>query len=194
MIDQYQAAELEQLTSQIHFQILREHGNRPDDAQELSLRAVHNQLVGMVTDGSPLHGRWCLSAPIGFGKSSAVAAFLSAAWQLSLLDRITVTIAAARVEQLYDFEDAILDAGIPASEIRRFVSVLHSDKSAKRNSDDENREAPVLLITHERIRRVYARPERETIDRRPVYFVKRDLVIWDERCLVTSPVSIPLSR
>ncbi|QOJ36864.1 MAG: hypothetical protein HRU82_18755 [Nitrospira sp.] len=191
MLSTHEAQELERLTTTIHFQILREHGNNPDDAQELALRAIHNQLVGMVTEDSRMHGRWCLSAPIGFGKSSAVAAFLAAAFQKKLLGRITVTIAAARVEQLYDFEDAILDAGIPKDEIRRYVSVLHKDKSAKRNSD-EDRSVPVLLITHEKIRRVYARPERDVVDRKPVYFLKRDLVVWDERCLVTSPVSLPL--
>jgi hypothetical protein len=191
MLSTHEAQELETLTSELHFQILREHGNRPDAAQQLALRAVHNQLAGMVTEGSPMQGRWCLSAPIGFGKSSAVAAFLSAARQLGFLGKLTVTIAAARVEQLYDFEEAILNAGIPKSEIRQYVSVLHKDKNAKRNSD-EDREAPVLLITHEKMRRVYARPERNVIDRKPVYFLKRDLVVWDERCLVTSPISLPL--
>jgi hypothetical protein len=191
MLSTTEAQELEALTSDIHFQILREHGNRPDAAQQLALRAVHNQLAGMVTEDSPMQGRWCLAAPIGFGKSSAVAAFLSAAWQKGFLGKITVTIAAARVEQLHDFEDAILNAGIPKDEIRRYVSVLHKDKNAKRNSD-EDRDVPVLLITHEKIRRVYARPERNPIDRKPVYFLKRDLVVWDERCLVTSPISLPL--
>ncbi len=86
MISTQESQALEQLTSTIHFQILREHGTVPSDAHALALRALHQQLCQMVNgENSSWQGRWCLSAPIGFGKSSAVAAFLSAAWQLGVL-------------------------------------------------------------------------------------------------------------
>ena len=94
MLSTQETQELERLTRTIHFQILREHGNDPDGAQELALTALHNQLCQMVNgEDSSWHGRWCLSAPIGFGKSSAVATFLAAAFQMNLLGNgVTVTV------------------------------------------------------------------------------------------------------
>jgi hypothetical protein len=199
MLSTKESQELELLTSTIHFQILREHGTIPDAAHRQALKALHQQLAAMVDgEASNWHGRWCLSAPIGFGKSSAVAAFLSAAWQLGFLGNgVTLTITAARVEQLYDFEAAILDAGIPQAEIRKYVSVLHGDQKEERESD-ENLDAPVLLITQNRIRRVFKRPESGKAKFDVCYFLKyhdepRDLVLWDERCQLTEGFEIDLS-
>lgn len=199
MLSTKEAHELERLTRTIHFQILREHGNVPDGAQELALTALHNQLCQMVNgEDSSWHGRWCLSAPIGFGKSSAVAAFLAAAFQMGLLaNGVTVTLTAARVEQLYDFEFALLNAGIPKREIRQVCSILHNVKQKALRASDENIDVPILMITQARIRQVYRRPE-ERKERDLVYFLKyrdepRDLVLWDERAQVTEPVNLKLS-
>lgn len=199
MLSAKEANELERLTRTIHFQILKEHGNDPDGAQELGLTALHNQLCQMVNgEDSNHHGRWCLSAPIGFGKSSAVAAFLAAAFQMSLLGNgVTVTLTAARVEQLYDFELALLNAGIPKREIRKLCAVLHNVKQKAQRSSDENIDVPILMITQARIRQVYRRPE-ERKERDLVYFLKyrdepRDLVLWDERAQVTEPVNLKVS-
>ena len=115
MITNAQAAELLQLTSTIHFQILRQHGTIPDQAHAMALTTLHDLLCSMVNgEDVSQHGRWAFAAPIGFGKSSGVAAFLAAAYQLGLLGNgLTLTLTASRVEQLYDFEEALLDAGIP---------------------------------------------------------------------------------
>lgn len=77
MLSTHEAQELERLTTTIHFQILREHGNNPDDAQELALRAIHNQLVGMVTEDSRMHGLGAYLRP-----SASVSRVL---WRHSLL-------------------------------------------------------------------------------------------------------------
>ncbi len=203
MISTNESQALEQLTSAIHFQILREHGTVPSDAHALALSALHQQLCQMVNgERSSWHGRWCLSAPIGFGKSGAAAAFLPAAWQLGLLGNgITLTMTAARVEQLYDFENAMLDAGIPKDIIRRYVSVLHNvptKKGKAHRPSDTNTDAPILLITQARIRQVYRRDEAHK-ERDLTYFLKfkgepRDLVLWDERAQVTESISIPFSQ
>jgi len=190
MITNAQAAELLQLTSTIHFQILREHGTIPDQAHAMALTALHDLLCSMVNgEDVSQHGRWAFAAPIGFGKSSGVAAFLAAAYQLGLLGNgITLTLTASRVEQLYDFEEALLDAGIPQAEIGKLVAVIHGvdkKKTVKRPSDDDRKDAAILMVAHNRIRKVYRREERQP-EKDLVYFLKcngkvRDFALWDER-------------
>ena len=190
MITNAQAAELLQLTSTIHFQILREHGTIPDQAHAMALTALHDLLCSMVNgEDVSQHGRWAFAAPIGFGKSSGVAAFLAAAYQLGLLGNgITLTLTASRVEQLYDFEEALLDAGIPQAEIGKLVAVIHGvdkKKTVKRPSDDDRKDAAILMVAHNRIRKVYRREEHQP-EKDLVYFLKcngkvRDFVLWDER-------------
>ena len=123
MITNAQAQELKHRTSMIHFQILRDHGTIPDQAHAMALEALHDLLCSMVNgEDRSQHGRWAFAAPIGFGKSSGIAAFLAAAYQLRLLgNSIAITLTASRVEQLYGFEEALLDAGIPKQDIGRPV-------------------------------------------------------------------------
>jgi hypothetical protein len=190
MITTAQADTLLQRTSMIHFQILKEHGTIPDHAHGMALTALHELLCSMVNgEDVSQHGRWAFAAPIGFGKSSGVAAFLSAAYQLGLLGNgITMTLTASRVEQLYAFEDALLDAGIPRRDVGRLVAVIHDVKknNAKRESDNDNKNAPILMVAHNRIRKVYRREEQNP-EKDLMYFLKcdgkeRDCVLWDERC------------
>jgi hypothetical protein len=198
MITNAQAAELLQLTSTIHFQILREHGTIPDQAHTMALTALHELLCSMVSgEDVSQHGRWAFAAPIGFGKSSGVAAFLSAAHQLQLLGNgITITLTASRVEQLYDFEDALLDAGIPQADIGKLVAVIHDvKKNVKRESDNDRKDAPILMVAHNRIRKVYRREEQH-LEKDLTWFLKcgadkaRDFVLWDERCQRTEVIHI----
>ncbi|MDE3050838.1 MAG: hypothetical protein KGJ48_13185, partial [Nitrospirota bacterium] len=116
---------------------------------------------------------------------------------------VTLTITAARVEQLYDFEAAILVAGIPANAIRQIVSVIHKTpvKQGKAvRPSDENVDAPVLLVAHNKIRGVYRRDESWKARQTDlVYFLKckgepRDLVIWDERCRISESVAIKVKK
>jgi hypothetical protein len=111
---------------------------------------------------------------------------------------ITLTITAARVEQLYDFEDAIVNAGVSPAELQKLCSVLHNIKNKAKRPSDANLDVPILMVTQARIRDVYRRPE-ERKEKDLAFFLKyrdepRDLVIWDERASVTEPVSLKLSE
>jgi hypothetical protein len=104
---------------------------------------------------------------------------------------------AARVEQLYDFESALLNAGIPQAEIRDQCSIVHNVRHKAQRSSDMNMDVPILMVTQARIRQMYRRPE-EGKELDLVYFLKyredpRDLVIWDERAQVTEPANLKLS-
>lgn len=201
MLSTKEAQDLLELSFLIHTQILEEHGNVLNHPHEVALRALHSQLAGMVDgEASEWQGRWGLAAPVGFGKSSGIAAFIAAAYQKKFLGNgVTLTFTASRVGQLYDFEKAIINAGIPPSEIRKYVSVLHhSDKHTVGviRESDVNRDVPVLLVTHNRINRTY-RPngDRKILDL--TYFLKyrdepRDLVVWDERCTISEAISLTI--
>jgi hypothetical protein len=184
----------------IHFQILRDHGTIPDQAYTMALEALHDLLCSMVNgEDRSQHGRWAFAAPIGFGKSSGIAAFLAAAYQLRLLgNSIAITLTASRVEQLYGFEEALLDAGIPKQDIGRLVAVIHDMKKAKRESDNDKKDAPILMVAHNRIRKVYRREEQH-LEKDLTYFLKcngkeRDCVVWDERCQRTEVVHMPVKK
>jgi hypothetical protein len=204
MLSTKDAKQLEERSYTIHTQLLEEHGNVLDNAHRLALRAIHNQLANMVNgEDSHWHGRFGVAAPIGFGKSSAIAAFIAAAHQLRLLGNgVTLLLTAYRVQQLYDFEDAILDAGLPQVELRKFVSVMHSLPSADvRRSSDTNEDAPVLMVAHNKIKTTYRKGERKHGgSNRPeelVHFLKfhdepRDLVVWDERAMVSESVAVQM--
>lgn len=182
MITNAQGQELKNLTTMIHLQILRDHGTIPDHAHGMALEALHELLCSMVNgEDRSQHGRWAFAAPIGFGKSSGVAAFLSAARQLGLLGNgITMTLTASRVEQLYDFEEALLDAGIPKADIGGLVAVIHGvdKKIAKRPSDSDKKDAPILMVAHNRIRKVYRREE-HLPEKDLMYFLKCNGVARD---------------
>jgi hypothetical protein len=164
MLSTKQAHDLAVLSDQIHEQMLRDYGSSADAPTALAHRTLHRLLTGMVNgEDTSGHARVTFAAPCGFGKSSACAAFLIAAYQLGFLGKyISVLYAASRVSQLYDFESVLLDNGIPAADLRKLVSVLHgSDVDGRvvlRKSDTDSN-APVLLITQERIRKVYRRAE-----------------------------------
>lgn len=206
MLSKQQAQELSERSYLIHTQILTEHGNVLNHPHHLALQAIHQTLAGMVCgESSEWHGRWGLSAPVGFGKSSAIASFISAAWQLGFLGNgVTMTLTASRVAQLFDFENAIINAGIPKAEIRKWVSVVYftprkAIEGAPREADTDYN-APILLVSHNKIRQVY-RPKEHWGYRQKdlVYFLKahdepRDLVIWDERCSTTEPLCLSLDE
>ena len=115
MLTTTQTNELESLTTCIHAQILAEHGSSADAATELAQKALHNLMAGMCNgENTKRHARVNFAAPTGFGKSTACAAFLIAAYQLGLLGAgVSVVYTASRVSQLYDFESLLLDNGIP---------------------------------------------------------------------------------
>lgn len=74
MITKREAHELSERSYLIHTQILTDHGNVLNHPHRLALQAIHETLAGMVCgESSEWHGRWGLSAPVGFGKSSAIA-------------------------------------------------------------------------------------------------------------------------
>jgi hypothetical protein len=164
MLTAPQAKELESLTTLIHAQILAEHGSSADAATQLAQKALHNLMAGMCNGGDHTrHARVNFAAPTGFGKSTACAALLIAAYQLGLLGHgVSVVYTASRVSQLYDFELLLLDNGLPKHDLRGLVSVLHGSKVNGRDvlrASDTDLDAPILLITHERIRSVYRRSE-----------------------------------
>ncbi len=206
MLSTKDAQKLYDTSLQIHTQILTDHGNVLNRPHELAIQAIHQTLAGMVNAECPTwFGRWGIAAPVGFGKSSAIAAFLSAAWQLKLLGNgVTMTLTASRVAQLFDFEQAIINAGIPKAEIRKYLSVVYftpkkAVEGASRESDT-NYDAPILLVTHNKIRQVYNRKERWGHQPKDlVYFLKahdepRDLVVWDERCSTTDPITLSIEQ
>ena len=199
MLSTKQAAELAALSDRIHEQMLREYGSSADAPTALAHRALHRLLTGMVNgEDTSGHVRMTFAAPTGFGKSSACAAFLIAAHQLDFLGTwLSVTYAASRVSQLYDFESVLLDNGIPATALRSVVSVLHGSKAGERGvlrACDTDVSVPVLLITHEKMRGVYRRGEGSK-EKDLCYFLKykgleRSLVLWDERCSATESKSV----
>ncbi|MEO7862016.1 MAG: hypothetical protein ABIU05_16600, partial [Nitrospirales bacterium] len=203
MLSTKQAAELAALSDLIHEQMLREYGSSADAPTALAHRALHRLLTGMVNgEDTSGHVRMTFAAPTGFGKSSACAAFLIAAYQLDFLGTcLSVTYAASRVSQLYDFESVLLDNGIPASDLRSVVAVLHGSKAGERGVlrvCDTEVSVPVLLITHEKMRGVYRRAEGSK-EKDLCYFLKyrgqeRSLVLWDERCATTESKSVKVDH
>jgi len=204
MLSTEDADKLSALSFRIHTQILTEFGNQLNAEHTLALKGIHEHLANMVNgEASNWHGRWALSAPIGFGKSSAVAAFISAAWQLGFLGNgVTLTFTAARVQQLYSLEHDLLHAGIPHAELRRFVSVIHAspikqDKALR--PSDTNLDVPILLVAHNKLRSIYRRDEDYSARQTDlVYFLKykggqRDMLLWDERCVITESAAVKLS-
>jgi hypothetical protein len=201
MISSTQANALEQLSFTIHTQILKDNGNTINDTHALALQSLHHLLSNMVNgDDLTLHGRWAFSLPIGMGKTTAVVAFLCAAYQLGFLkpmnSPLSLTITAARLDQLFDFERMLMDNGIPKAGLRSLVSVIHDNPTHAKRESDEDKHVPVLLIAHSRIRQVYRRKEGFLVDDLS-YFLKyqegrRDLVVWDEACQVAESVSILL--
>ena len=197
MLSTQQTHELESLTTRIHAQILHDYGSSADAPTELAHRALHNLLAGMFDRENPARqARVSFAAPTGFGKSTACAALILAAYQLQhpdgrrfLGNGVSVTYAAARVGQNFIFEQMLQDEGFPTDDLRTYVSVLHGSKVDGKEvlrPSDTNLDVPVLLITHERVRKVYRRAEGWT-EKDLCFFLKyRDderLLLWDERCL-----------
>jgi len=160
-----------------------EYGNRLADKHKkavLRILASFTQLANHVMDG-----RYGFGLPAGGGKSSAIVAWCLALHRLN--KPYTVAICASKVEELADLKRKMLKHGIP----EEWVGLRHEigkKASLKSQTDEENAERRILLVTHNRVR------ASRNLNQYQYKGKNRDLVIWDESLLVSESRSIDRTR
>lgn len=136
-------------------------------------------LVQSMTDLAvgKLTGRWAFPIPTGCGKTRAIIDWCASMTQLHL--PYSVAVASSRIDALITLRDAMTKAGIPEF----MIGLLHEspDKKVKSNSDGENQDRQILLMSHQMIRSSESNLTRyNSYQGHP-----RNLLIYDESLLTT---------
>lgn len=148
------------------------------------LESMARQAVGLDT------GRCAYSLPCGGGKTQGAIALIVAAHELGL--GLTFAVATSQVEALCEFKRQLMGHGIPEQDIGLWHSLPVDVAKAQAGAGyaslpatPEEPDRPILLLSHEKIRRGNA----PMFQGRP-----RSLVIWDESLIATRAYAVPISE
>ncbi len=138
-------ASLTNMAYDILIEDLTTRGNNPGELQREALY----ELVGYMTKYAQgtASGRRAFNLATGCGKTSAIIAWITAAYRLGL-DHIAVAVAASKIEALCSLKQALLDHGVPEES----VGLKHSHGRAAALPSTGNEDRIYQLITHSRVR------------------------------------------
>lgn len=180
----------------MHRDQLESHHNRLSASHDHSLRSFHALLAGMVdgTDRS-LHGKWAWGSGTGWGKSTGLCSFMRGLGSLYMLNQpgrpwnhhghVSAIITAARIDSLYELRDQMTRADkgnmafrfpVPAHRI----AVLHSDWTGKYEKSEDGKDAPIVLVAHNKLKHLAKRPTKDQEEFLYYHGQPRDLCIVDE--------------
>jgi len=149
--------------------------------------ATRIMLAGMVRQALGVEpGRFAYDLPCGGGKTQGVAALTLAASEIE--PGLTFAVATSQVEALCQMKRQLIDAGMSPDDI----GLWHSLKVDKRQagsgtgyasepSTGENGTPRVLLLSHEKVRRLRER------------MIPRSLLVWDESLIATEAQSVSVA-
>jgi len=159
---------------------MRRHGNDPSRIHTAALREL---LTGFTHQALGIDaGRFAYAMPCGAGKTLGMIVWLASAWKLGI--RISVAVSASQIEALCKIKDALIEYGVPEA----IIGVRHSYGAAARHPDTGDDDRPIMLVSHERIRRgrdhgLFCRH----------LGIARDLLIWDESLIAAETTSLALT-
>lgn len=156
---------------------LEEKGNilSPQHTQAL---LILNESFTNMAEGR-LKGRLAFGLPTGTGKTTAIIQWCAAAIELDYMGPLfSVAVSSSRIDALKSMRALMIEAGIPADQI----GLLHeSPQKGRANTDDENAERPILLMSHQMIR-----SSEENLQRYNTFMAgPRSLLLYDESLLTT---------
>lgn len=192
----HQRERLARCSYQMHRDQLESHHNRLSPAHDHSLRSFHALLAGMV-DGkdTSLHGKWGWGSGTGWGKSTGLCSFMRGLGSLYMLNQpgrpwnhqghVSAIITAARIESLYELRDQMTRADKGNSAFRfpvpsHRIAVLHSDWTGKYEQSEDDKDAPIVLVAHNKLKHLAKRPTKEQEEFLTYHGEPRDLCIVDE--------------
>jgi hypothetical protein len=158
-------------------------GNRPNVHHKMALSALNDTMTKMA-EGS-ITGRLAFGLATGTGKTSAIIEWCASVQYLNL--PYSIAVSSSRIDALVTMKAAMVAAGIPEAKI----GLLHEspkkaekNKDAASNTDAENHDRQILLMSHQMIRASEANLKRyNTYKGQP-----RNLLVYDES-LLTSDVN-----
>ena len=156
---------------------LQKVGNTLSDNHKLSLCALTDAMTRMAE--GKVTGRLAFGLPTGTGKTTAIIEWCASVHALGL--PYSIAVSSSRIDALLSMRTDMLKAGIPDS----MIGVLHeSPKKGLSNTDAENHDRQILLMSHQMIR-----ASESNLKRYNTYkSAARNLLIYDES-LLTSDVN-----
>lgn len=151
-------------------------GNTLTVQHKMALYALVNSMTRMAE--GKLTGRLAFGLPTGTGKTSAIIEWCASVSALKL--PYSVAVSSSRIDALLTMKADMVKAGIPDS----MIGVLHeSPKKGASNTDAENQDRQILLMSHQMIR-----ASEKNLARYNTYRgAPRNLLVYDES-LLTSDV------
>jgi hypothetical protein len=123
---------------------LIQYGNIPGDTQKAALRELLDTMTGYAFGTKS--GRLAFGLPTGFGKTSALVAWIAALYEVGPPD-VAVSVATSKVDALCSIHRALVDHGVPES----LLGIKHSlsEAAVPSTGNDDRR---FQLVTHARVR------------------------------------------
>lgn len=192
----HQRERLARCSYQMHRDQLESHHNRLSQPHDHSIRSFHALLTGMVdgTDNT-LHGKWAWGSGTGWGKSTGLCSFMRGLGSLYMLSQpgrqwnpqghVSAIITAARIESLYELREQMTRADRGNSAFRfpvplHRIAVLHSDWTGKYEPSEDGKDAPIVLVAHNKLKHLAKRPTKDQEEFLYYHGQPRDLCIVDE--------------
>lgn len=192
----HQRERLARCSYQMHRDQLESHHNHLSAAHDHSLRSFHALLAGMV-DGNDtdLHGKWGWGSGTGWGKSTGLCSFMRGLGSLHMLNQpgrpwnhrghVSAIITAARIDSLYELRDQMTRAAKGNTAFRfpvpaHRIAVLHSDWTGKYEKSEDGKDAPIVLVAHNKLKHLAKRPTKDQEEFLYYHGQPRDLCIVDE--------------
>lgn len=157
---------------------LRSFGNGLSPKHERALREL---LAALSSQGLGINpGRFAYALPCGAGKTQCVIAWIAAATELGL--GLSVAVSASQIAALFKIKQDLIEAGVPPVNI----GLRHSKGKNAAEPDTGDEDRPIMLVSHERIRRGAGVAPAVCMHRG----APRDLLIWDESLMVAEATAL----
>ena len=152
-------------------------GNTLNTSHRMALCALNDTLTKMAE--GKIQGRLAFGLPTGTGKTRAIIEWCASVHALKL--PYSVAVSSSRIDALKQMKEDMLAVGIPES----MIGLLHESPSkGASNTDAENQDRQILLMSHQMIR-----ASQKNLQRYNLYHGKpRSLLLYDES-LLTSEVN-----
>jgi hypothetical protein len=156
---------------------LQKVGNTLNIQHKMALHALVDSMTRMA-EGT-VTGRLAFGLPTGTGKTTAIIEWCASVHALKL--PYSIAVSSSRIDALMTMKTAMLEAGIPD----KMIGLLHeSPKKGASNTDAENQDRQILLMSHQMIR-----ANESNLKRYNTYKgAARNLLVYDES-LLTSDVN-----
>ncbi|MFL9824706.1 hypothetical protein [Rhodoplanes sp. SY1] len=161
-------------------QLLTGFGSTVSAQHEEALARMTGDFTMLAT--GELTGRHAYALPCGCGKTIAVRAWCGTLVRAGLPYSVMIT--ASRIEELDDIYKQLIAEGIPSA----MIGIIHSEPAGHRFTapTTDNDERQILIVTHMRLKGAGGLDQDALTYRgRP-----RDVVLWDEACIVSSSRSV----